>query len=94
MTLMKRPVQVSTLVSTVRGGPPRPPAAVRGPRPPGRARAGGGGPPRERERYRVTLSSIGDAVIATDTDGPGDVPQPGGRGADRLAAGRGRGAAA
>ena len=40
------------------------------------------------ERLAVTLHSIGDAVIATDTDEPRGDAQPRGRGADRLAAGR------
>jgi PAS domain S-box-containing protein len=69
MTLMKRPVQVSTLVSALRSAlrdrerqyavrdllEERRHAAEK-------LRA-------ERERYRVTLASIGDAVIATDTEG-------------------------
>ena len=93
MTLMKRPVQVSTLVSAVRAAlrDRRRQYAVRDllaerQRAAEALRA-------ERERYRVTLSSIGDAVIATDADGPGDVPQPGRRGADRVGRGRGRRAA-
>lgn len=69
MTLMKRPVQVSTLLSVVRAAlrdrqrqyavrdllmeRQRAAEALR----------------QERERYRVTLASIGDAVIATDTEG-------------------------
>jgi PAS domain S-box-containing protein len=69
MTLMKRPVQVSTLVSTVR-------SALRD-----RGRqyelrdhlaerqATAAALREERERYRVTLGSIGDAVIATDISG-------------------------
>ena len=69
MTLMKRPLQVSTLVSALRSAlrdrkrqyavrdlldeRRRAAEVLRG----------------ERERYRVTLASIGDAVIATDTEG-------------------------
>ena len=69
MTLMKRPVQVSSLVSAIRTSlrdrrrqyavrdllldRDRAAEALR----------------EERERYRVTLSSIGDAVVATDTEG-------------------------
>ena len=34
----------------------------------------------QRELLRVTLSSIGDGVVATDATGPGDVHQPGGPG--------------
>ncbi|WP_020473640.1 hybrid sensor histidine kinase/response regulator [Zavarzinella formosa] len=69
MTLMKRPVQLSSLVSTIR-------SALRDRRRQyslrdflsERARAAEV-LAAERERYRVTLSSIGDAVIATDTEG-------------------------
>ncbi len=68
-TLMKRPVQVSTLVSAVRG-------ALRDRRRQYEVRALLAERERaaealrlERERYRVTLSSIGDAVIATDAGG-------------------------
>jgi PAS domain S-box-containing protein len=69
MMLMKRPVQVSTLVSAVRTAlrdrtrqyAVRDLLAERQ-RAAEDLRA-------ERERYRVTLSSIGDAVIATDTEG-------------------------
>ena len=68
MTLMSRPVQVSTLISTVKSAlrdrcrqyavremleeRRRTAEAFR----------------EERERYRVTLTSIGDAVITTDTE--------------------------
>lgn len=69
MTLMKRPVQVSTLVSTVR-------AALRDRRRQYSFRdllierdQAAEALREERERYRVTLASIGDAVIATDTQG-------------------------
>ena len=69
MTLMPRPVQVATLVSTVRFAlrDRRRQYAVRDlleerRRAAETLRA-------ERERYRVTLASIGDAVIATDTAG-------------------------
>jgi len=69
MTLMKRPVQVSTLVSTVRSAlrDRQRQYAVRDllaerQRAADALRA-------ERERLRVTLSSIGDAVIATDAEG-------------------------
>jgi PAS domain S-box-containing protein len=69
MTLMKRPVQVSSLVSTIRAAlrDRRRQYAVRDllaerQRAAEDLRA-------ERERYRVTLASIGDAVIATDTEG-------------------------
>jgi PAS domain S-box-containing protein len=69
MTLMNRPVQVSALVSTVRAAlrDRRRQYAVRDllaerQRVADALRA-------EREQYRVTLASIGDAVIATDTDG-------------------------
>ena len=68
-TLMKRPVQVSTLVSAVRG-------ALRDRRRQYEVRALLAERERaaealraERERYRVTLASIGDAVIATDAGG-------------------------
>ncbi len=69
MTLMNRPVQVSALVSTVR-------AALRDRRRQYEVRdllaerqRAAEALRAERERYRVTLASIGDAVIATDTDG-------------------------
>jgi PAS domain S-box-containing protein len=58
MTLVKRPVQVSTFVSAVR-------SALRDRRRQYAVREF----LLERERYRVTLSSIGDAVIATDAAG-------------------------
>ncbi|HEX4608671.1 MAG TPA: PAS domain S-box protein, partial [Urbifossiella sp.] len=68
-TLMKRPVQVSTLTSVVRG-------ALRDRRRQYEVRDLLTERERatevlrvERERYRVTLSSIGDAVIATDAGG-------------------------
>src|SRR5581483_5471158 len=68
-TLMKRPVPVSTLVSAVRG-------ALRDRRRQYEVRdllverdRAAEGLRAERERYRVTLSSIGDAVIATDAGG-------------------------
>ena len=68
-TLMKRPVQVSTLLSTVR-------AALRDRQRQYAVRDLLAERQRdadalriERERYRVTLSSIGDGVIATDTEG-------------------------
>ena len=44
----------------------------------------------QREWLRVTLTSIGDAVIATDAAGPNHLPQSRGRVADRLE-GRGGG---
>ena len=65
---MKRPLQVSTLISTVR-------AALRDRRRQYSVRDLLAERQRaarrcaERERYRVTLASIGDAVIATDTQG-------------------------
>jgi PAS domain S-box-containing protein len=69
VTLMKRPVQVASLVSAVR-------AAVRDRRRQYEVRDLLAERERaaetlraERERYRVTLSSIGDAVIATDAAG-------------------------
>jgi PAS domain S-box-containing protein len=69
MTLVKRPVAVSVLVSTVR-------AALRARRRQYEVRdllaereRAAQALRAERERYRVTLASIGDAVIATDTDG-------------------------
>src|SRR5436190_1804399 len=69
MTLMKRPLQVSTLVSTLRTAlrDRKRQYAVRDllderERTAETLRA-------ERERYRVTLSSIGDAVIATNASG-------------------------
>jgi PAS domain S-box-containing protein len=69
MMLMKRPVQVSTLLSTVL-------AALRDRKRQYAVRdllaereQAADALRRERERYRVTLSSIGDAVIATDTEG-------------------------
>ena len=69
MTFMKRPVQVSTLLSTVQSAlrDRRRQYVVRDllverQRAADTLRV-------ERERYRVTLSSIGDAVIATDTAG-------------------------
>jgi PAS domain S-box-containing protein len=67
MTLMKRPVQVSTLVSTVRSAlrDRRRQYAVRDLL--DERRRAAEVLREERERYRVTLSSIGDAVIATDT---------------------------
>ena len=48
----------------------------------------------KEERLRVTLASIGDAVIATDAEGRVELPQPGRRGADRAGDGRGGGPAA
>lgn len=69
VTLMKRPVQVSTLVSAVR-------SALRDRRRQYATRADMAERQRaaealrvERELYRVTLASIGDAVIATDVEG-------------------------
>ncbi|WP_020476571.1 hybrid sensor histidine kinase/response regulator [Zavarzinella formosa] len=69
MTLIKRPVQLSSLVSAVR-------SALRDRRRQYSVRDLMAERLRaaevlaaERERYRVTLSSIGDAVIATDTEG-------------------------
>ena len=69
MTLMKRPVQVSSLVSAVR-------TSLRDRRRQYAVRdllvereCAAEALLEERERYRVTLSSIGDAVVATDTDG-------------------------
>jgi PAS domain S-box-containing protein len=69
MTLMNRPVQVSALVSTVR-------AALRDRRRQYEVRdllaerlRAAEALRAEREQYRVTLASIGDAVIATDTNG-------------------------
>ena len=69
MTLMNRPVHVSTLLSIVR-------TALRSRRRQYEVRdllverqRAAEALRAERERYRVTLSSIGDAVIATDTDG-------------------------
>jgi PAS domain S-box-containing protein len=69
MTLVKRPVAVSALVSTAR-------AALRDRRRQYEVRdllaerqRAAEALRAERERYRVTLASIGDAVIATDTDG-------------------------
>jgi len=38
----------------------------------------------EKERARVTLHSIGDAVIHHRPDGARGVPEPGGRAANRL----------
>ena len=69
MTLMKRPVQVSTLVSTVRSAlrDRRRQYAVRDLL--AERRRAAEALREERERYRVTLGSIGDAVIATDTEG-------------------------
>lgn len=69
MTLMKRPVQVSTLVSSVRSAlrDRQRQYAVRDLL---AERQQAADTLRiERERYRVTLRSIGDAVIATDTEG-------------------------
>ncbi len=69
MTLLQRPVQVSSFVSTVR-------AALRDRRRQyavrdllDERRRAAEALREERERYRVTLSSIGDGVIATDTEG-------------------------
>ena len=69
MTLVKRPVQVSSLVSAIR-------ATLRDRRRQYARRDDMADRQRaadalrvEREKYRVTLSSIGDAVIATDTAG-------------------------
>jgi PAS domain S-box-containing protein len=66
MTLMKRPVQVSTLISTIR-------SALRDRERQyavsdllDERRRAAETLHDERERYRVTLTSIGDAVIATD----------------------------
>jgi PAS domain S-box-containing protein len=69
MTLMKRPVQVSTLVSTIQ-------SALRDRRRQyvvrdllAQRQHAADILRTERERYRITLSSIGDAVISTDADG-------------------------
>ncbi len=69
MTLMKRPVQVSTLVSALQSAlrDRRRQYAVRDLLEERRKAAEA--LREERERYRVTLASIGDAVIATDTEG-------------------------
>ncbi len=48
---------------------------------------------RQREWLRVTLTSIGDAVIASDTERSGHVPEPRCRQAHRLDPRRGRGPA-
>ena len=68
MTLMKRPVQVSTLVSTVQSAlrDRRRQYAVRDLME--ERRRATESLREERERYRVTLGSIGDAVIATDAE--------------------------
>ena len=68
MTLMSRPVQVSTLISTVKSAlrDRRRQYAVREMLEERRRTAEAFR--EERERYRVTLTSIGDAVIATDTE--------------------------
>jgi PAS domain S-box-containing protein len=62
VTLVERPVKVRPLVSVVR-------AALRSRRHQYAVRDHLETIRRERERYRVTLSSIGDAVIATDAGG-------------------------
>jgi PAS domain S-box-containing protein len=69
MTLMKRPVQVSALISTVQ-------SALRDRRRQYAVRdlfverqQAAEALREEHERYRITLASIGDAVIATDTEG-------------------------
>ena len=49
---------------------------------------------KQREQLRVTLASIGDAVITTDADGPRHLPERGRRVADRLERGGGGGPAA
>jgi PAS domain S-box-containing protein len=69
MTLMKRPVHVSTFVSTIRSAlrDRRRQYAVRDLLEERRRAAEA--LREERERYRVTLGSIGDGVIATDTEG-------------------------
>jgi PAS domain S-box-containing protein len=69
MTLMKRPVQVSTLISTIQSTlrDRRRQYAVRDLL--HERRRAAETLREERERYRVTLTSIGDAVIATDARG-------------------------
>jgi PAS domain S-box-containing protein len=69
MTLMKRPVQVSTLMSTIQSTlrDRRRQYAVRNLL--DERRRAADTLREERERYRVTLTSIGDAVIATDVRG-------------------------
>jgi PAS domain S-box-containing protein len=69
MTLMKRPVQVSALVSTVRSAlrDRRRQYAVRDLL--AERQQAAAALRVERERYRITLSSIGDAVISTDAGG-------------------------
>src|SRR5581483_696221 len=69
MTLMKRPVQVSILVSTVKSvlRDRQRQYAVRELL--DERRRAEETLREERERYRVTLGSIGDGVIATDTEG-------------------------
>jgi PAS domain S-box-containing protein len=66
MTLMKRPVQVSTLISTIQSAirDRQRQYAVRNLL--DERRRAAEMLREERERYRVTLTSIGDAVIATD----------------------------
>ena len=49
---------------------------------------------RQRELLRVTLSNIGDGVVATDADRASHIHQPGGPGPDRLGRGRRRQAVA
>jgi PAS domain S-box-containing protein len=68
-TLMKRPVQVSILVSTIQAAlrDRRRQYAMRGHL--AEERRAAEALREEKERYRVTLSSIGDAVIATGPDG-------------------------
>lgn len=61
-TLVERPVKIRSLLSVVR-------AALRARRHQYAVRDHLETIRQERERYRVTLSSIGDAVIATDRDG-------------------------
>ena len=69
MTLMKRPVQVSNFISTVRTAlrDRQRQYAVRDLL--DERRRAAEALREERERYRVTLGSIGDGVIATDTEG-------------------------
>ena len=69
MTLIKRPVQISTFLSAVRSAlrDRKRQYAVRDLLHERRETADA--LREERERYRVTLGSIGDAVIATDTEG-------------------------
>lgn len=69
MTLMKRPVEVSTLLSTIRSAlrDRQRQYAVRDLL--AERQQVADALRIERERYRVTLASIGDAVIATDTEG-------------------------